>query len=272
MVHTLPMNPLLLLLLGWVFPLLALGAAPTKFETLQVGGITYSNVTVLGFNVSDLYFSHSAGISNVKLKRLPAELQKSFEFDAQAAAEAEKKQLEEEMSYQQSIASHIQTLRAQAALAEERAAATRSSEENLADPLVPTSLLGKPAPALKVDKWLGEKPETESKAILYAFYTTWSIPCQKMLPDLKTWQKKLSSKLVVVGLGCEAEADLGSFTESTVGFPTAIDSKNQMAAGLGVSSVPSVALVDASGLVRYVGHPAALTEAKLQALLNKLAQ
>jgi hypothetical protein len=36
--------------------------------------------------------------------------------------------------------------------------ASLGSETGLADPISDRSLLGKPAPALQVDKWLGEKP------------------------------------------------------------------------------------------------------------------
>lgn len=45
--------------------------SPIRLEApLKVGATTYSNVTVVGFNATDLYLTHDHGISNVKLKYL----------------------------------------------------------------------------------------------------------------------------------------------------------------------------------------------------------
>ena len=45
----------------------SLGAAPVKLDSLTVGSETYSNVTFLGANATDVYFTHSLGIANVNL-------------------------------------------------------------------------------------------------------------------------------------------------------------------------------------------------------------
>ena len=54
-----------------VICILALGltahAETLKLDTLKIGSTTYSNVTILGANATDLYFRHSLGFGNVKL-------------------------------------------------------------------------------------------------------------------------------------------------------------------------------------------------------------
>src|SRR5437667_7424813 len=70
--------------------LTSLPAAPLKLASLKAGSKTYNNVTVLGANVTDLYFMHDHGITNIKLKSLDPKLQRKFNYDPVAAAEAER--------------------------------------------------------------------------------------------------------------------------------------------------------------------------------------
>jgi len=55
-------------------------------------------------------------------------------------------------------------------------------------------------------------------------------------------------------------------------FPAGIDSKGILRAVAGVTSVPCVLLLDPKGMVRYAGHPGALTEKKLQGFFAKAAE
>src|SRR5438445_7872397 len=78
-----------LLLFGCSLP-----AAPLKLDFLKVGSKEYSNVTIVGANETDLYFTHSQGIANVKLKFVNESLRNRFHYDPKAAAEAERQQAE----------------------------------------------------------------------------------------------------------------------------------------------------------------------------------
>lgn len=253
---------------AWLALSLSVSAASLKLDTLMVGSTNfaptiYSNVTVLGANITDLYFTHALGIANVKLKYLSPELQKQFNYDPKAAAEAEKQQNESDLRYQKSEAtsffSHGQK-------AEAGGKAPSSAENSLVDPISERSLLGRPAPVLDADKWLGEKPAMEGKFVLVDFWAPWSIPCRKCIPELNSLQKKFKDKLLVVGWTSEAE--MADLNELKMEFPSALDTKSKLTALADVTSIPCVLLIDNKGIIRYQGHPGGITDKRLEALME----
>src|SRR5262249_7614248 len=137
-------------------------AQPIKFDYLKVGSQTFSNVTVVSMNATDLYFTHDKGMSNVKLKYLDPDVQKRLDYDPKAAAAAEKEHNQEDAKFKNSLANRIAS--------PQKAAATpdkpTSSEDSLADPISETSPVGKAAPDFSVDKWLSDKPDLKDKYIL----------------------------------------------------------------------------------------------------------
>ncbi len=240
-------------------------AATLSLATLKVGLVTYTNVTVLGANATDLYFTHAQGIANVKLKYLSPDLQKRFNFDPKAAEDAEKKQSEADRLYQTTEAkAFYDRARAEAESAED---GPSSSEDSLADPLSKNSLLGKAAPPIELDKWLTEKPTLEGKFVLIAFWAPWSIPCKKCLPGLNALQKRFPDRLVVVGVTSQSELP----PDLKVDFASGVDAKSKLVSALGINNIPSVLLLDPKGIIRYQGHPAAVTEKSLEVLLAKSA-
>ena len=52
-----------------------------RLATLRVGTEVYSNVTVKSVSVTDIFFTHSRGVGNAKLKNLDPAVQKMFHFD-----------------------------------------------------------------------------------------------------------------------------------------------------------------------------------------------
>jgi hypothetical protein len=58
-----------------------------KFAVLKVGSEVYSNVTVTTITATDIYFLHSRGAANAKLKDLTPELQRHFHFAGTSAAQ-----------------------------------------------------------------------------------------------------------------------------------------------------------------------------------------
>src|SRR5215831_10057012 len=189
-------------------------AATFGMDYLKVGAVTYTNVTVLGANATDLYFTHANGIANVKLKYLSPDLQSQFKFDQKAAADAEAQQAKDDAQYENSLASNIVARIEKANQAARRAAS--SSEDSFADPISDKSLLGKAAPPLQVEKWLGDKPVLDGKFTLIMFWVPWSVPCRKAIPELNALQKRFPDKLLILGL---TQAHEDEINDSTIPRP-----------------------------------------------------
>ena len=253
------------LLLAWTAT-----AAQVKLDLLVARGLSYTNVTVLSYNATHVFFTCQGGSASVKLRDLEPDLQERFNYDPAAAAGAEKQQAADEARYRESIAANMVAQAQQAALAARRAAAT--SADSLADPVSDKSLIGKPAPAIEGGKWLGEKPALEGKVVLVVFWAPWSIPCRKYIPVLDGLQKKFAGKLAVVGVTSESEAEVADMAEPKIGFAFMLDPEAKFRATVGVTSVPYVMLVDPQGVVRYQGHPAAITEKQVEGILPKAAE
>lgn len=259
-----------LFLLCTLLSALSAAGEPLKLPTLQVGSTIYKNVTVLGANTTDLYFSHSLGFANVKLKYLGTDLQKRFDYNPKAAAEAERKQNEEDILYQSALAKRQETQSASAVSAKSRAAL--GTETGLSDPISERSLLGKQQPKLEVDKWLGDKPALEGKYTLLSFWATWSVPSRQWIAELNALQKKYSEKLVIIGITAEPENAVADMPEPRLEYASALDTKAKLSAAAGVTSIPCVMLCDPKGMVLYQGHPGALSDKKLQAILARAAE
>ena len=253
------------LLLAWTAT-----AAQVKLDLLVARGLSYTNVTVLSYNATHVFFTCQGGSASVKLRDLEPDLQERFNYDPAAAAGAEKQQAADEARYRESIAANMVAQAQQAALAARRAAAT--SADSLADPVSDKSLIGKPAPAIEGGEWLGEKPALEGKVVLVVFWAPWSIPCRKYIPVLDGLQKKFAGKLAVVGVTSESEAEVADMAEPKIGFAFMLDPEAKFRATVGVTSVPYVMLVDSQGVVRYQGHPAAITEKQVEGILPKAAE
>src|ERR1051325_6030952 len=129
----------------WTATALSVSAASLKFDFITVGANTYSNVTVLGANASDLFFTSDKGIRNVKLKLLSPELQKQFNYDPVEAEKAEQQQIEDDARYHENLANTIAAEFNAARDAKEAQAQALYSEAGLADP-VGSSPIGRAAP------------------------------------------------------------------------------------------------------------------------------
>src|ERR1039458_2028900 len=77
--------------------------ADEHFDALKIGSETYSNVTVTTVSVTDIYFTHSRGMGNAKLKNLDPALQKHFGYNAGKAAAVEKSRTQANAEYHQQL-------------------------------------------------------------------------------------------------------------------------------------------------------------------------
>ena len=66
--------------------------ADEKLPVLKAGSEVYSNVTVTTVTATDIYFTYSDGMANVKLSKLDPALQEHFHYNPVKAGEVEQKQ------------------------------------------------------------------------------------------------------------------------------------------------------------------------------------
>jgi hypothetical protein len=268
----------LILLLG----LVSCPAADLKLDTLVVGDKVYSNVTVLGVSATDLSFSHSQGMSRVKLKDLDEKLQQKFDFNPRLAEQIERQELFQAIQRREIAASNQVAEANQAKLDSVRASntlsrAAASSRESLADPVSDTSLLGKSLLAMEgkkeakatadtetagmtleafqVEKWLGAPPVLEGKGVLVLFWEPWSKPCLLRIAAWNDLQRTFANELTLVAITSASDADVKATEGTGIEFASAVDSKDRLRNLIGATSVPYALLMDPDGTIRYLGHP-----------------
>jgi thiol-disulfide isomerase/thioredoxin len=120
-------------------------------------------------------------------------------------------------------------------------------------------LVGKPAPALPADGWVGGKrPDVTGKRYLVHFWATWCGPCKADLPRLKALAEK---GVTVVGMhpaGTPAEDVEKVIREQKLGYATLLaagkgDAKVPTIGGYPAGVFPYCVLVDAQGRVAAHG-------------------
>jgi cytochrome c biogenesis protein CcmG/thiol:disulfide interchange protein DsbE len=244
-----------------------LAQAEVKLAILQAGNEVYSNVTVLSVTATDIYFSHSLGLGNAKLKSLEPALQKRFHFDAAKAAEKERQQAGANALYAQAVK--------QSKPANPSPGQTTqgpgSDDEVPPHEITARSFLNQPSPSVVAEKWLTPQPITPGKFILVDFWATWSGPSRAAIVELNQFYHKFKDRLVIVGLSDETEQEVSRMTEPHIDYSVAIDPQHRASLAFGVERIPHAVLVDPKGIVRFEGHPGYLDEKKLGALLDKFA-
>jgi thioredoxin-related protein len=81
--------------------------ADEKLPMLKVGINLYSNVTVTTVTPTDIYFTHSGGMGNAKLKQLTPELQQHFGYNVKQAGAAEQRQAAANTQFHTQVVSQV---------------------------------------------------------------------------------------------------------------------------------------------------------------------
>lgn len=238
-----------------------------NLDHLTVGSITYSNVTVFGVNKTDLFFSSDQGMSNVKLKYLNAELQKRFNYNSNAAEKVEEQQFAADQAYQANLAASFSARVQEAAQQHEERVKAVYSQAGLGDAVSEDSPLGQTAPALNFTNWIGGQPDLQGKFTLVSVWSPKSASCRKWIAPLNELQRVLAGKVEVIGVTTATEDEVAN-ADPKINFPCALDPKGAFLIEAGVTSLPCVLLIDTNNVVRYMGHPAAVTTNTLQSLLK----
>jgi thiol-disulfide isomerase/thioredoxin len=245
-----------------------------KFAVLTVGSATYSNVTVTSVSATDIYFSHSRGLGNAKLKNLSPDLQKLFHYDADKASTQEKERIESNAAYTAAAIAakpvKVRTTEEEQVQAPPPAVTEGASSEGVPPhPVYARSFLNKPAPAIQTEKWLWGQPDTSGKFVLVDFWATWCGPCRKAIPELNVFSHQFKDKLVVIGLSDETEQAVQRMTQPKIDYYVAVDTQARSSRDVGVTGIPHALLIDPKGIVRFEGMPGYLTEQSLSRIIAK---
>jgi hypothetical protein len=243
------------------------GAAPSKLKSLTVGSVTYSNVTVFGANSTDLFFSSDSGVSNVKLKYLSPELQKEFHYDAKAGEKAEAKQIQDDKTYQQNLAAALMAKVKAAQEQREEHARAAYSQAGFGDAVSEDSELGQKAPALTFTNWVGDKPNLKGKLTLISIWAPNSASCKKWVAPLNDLHRALAGKVEMVAVTTASKDEVMN-ADPKIDFPCAVDPSGDFLTEAGVTTLPCVLLIDTNNVVRYMGHPAAITTNSLHEFIK----
>lgn len=135
-------------------------------------------------------------------------------------------------------------------------------------------LIGKPAPALTVAKWVKGEPVTAfAPGMVYVvdLWATWCGPCRAAIPHLTKLQAKHPEKLRVVGVSIsERQKDAAdtSYIQTVEGFVAKMGEKMNYAVAVdtpekavhtawfkpaGTGGIPTAWIIDQRGLVAWVG-------------------
>jgi thiol-disulfide isomerase/thioredoxin len=258
---------LLVLLTGG--PLLA---DDEHLATLKVGEETYTNVTVTSVSATQIFFIHSRGAGNAKLKDLEPALQKMFHYDPAKAAAKQEQDAKSNALYHQAASSAPPPKKQ--TVAEPDAGPEQEGPENgvPAHPVYAKRFINQRAPGLQVEKWLTEQPDLNGKFLLLDFWATWCGPCRRSIPELNHMHAKFKERLVVVGLSDEPEQAVRKMKEPRIDYAIAIDTRARTETEVGVKGIPHTMLIDPNGVVRFEGMPHYLSERDLERLLNKFGQ
>jgi cytochrome c biogenesis protein CcmG/thiol:disulfide interchange protein DsbE len=244
--------------------------ADVKLSLLKVGDTYYTNVVITKASATDIYFQHSRGMGNAKLKNLDAEAQKLFKYDPAKASEAEKNQAQANYAYHSSATKISPTTRTPASQS-----AQPAGDEHVKPADIPVarihakSVRGEPAPKMVIEKWLSGQPVMIGKFVMIDFWATWCGPCRQSIPEINKLHAKFKDQMVIIGLSDEEENEVRAMKTPVIDYYKAIDRSANMKNALAIQGIPHAIIIDPKGIVRFEGHPAYLNEQNVAGLIAK---
>jgi thiol-disulfide isomerase/thioredoxin len=185
----------------------------------------------------------------------------------QSAGEPEQARgvLAEEQDYAENL---FQTQLATGTLAQKRSAAGGLTQ--IRDRATQLSLIGSEAPEISIQTWINSDPLTladlRGRVVLLEFWATWCKPCSEMFPKLKNLHDERHAQgLSVLALTRHYFAQRGTAASEAeeldlirkvvkdhgLEFPVGVAADERVQSLYGATGVPTLALIDRTGIVRY---------------------
>jgi thiol-disulfide isomerase/thioredoxin len=129
--------------------------------------------------------------------------------------------------------------------------------------------VGKKITEINAD-FLKAKPTITGKPVMLEFWATWCGPCVASIPHINEIHKKFESKgLVVIGLTKESREKVEGFAkEKKMEYNVGIDGTGKLNKELAVRGIPHAVLINKTGEIVWEGHPARLTDADIEKILQ----
>jgi thiol-disulfide isomerase/thioredoxin len=150
--------------------------------------------------------------------------------------------------------------------------AAKSGYLQVRDRATQMALIGQKAPEISVKNWIIQGPATLSdlrgRVVLLEFWATWCKPCQEMFPKLeKLYEDEARRGLEIIALtrhylayrgtaesmAEELQLMRGMVTAKGVNFHVGVAEDERLQGIYGANGLPTVALIDRRGAVRYAG-------------------
>jgi thiol-disulfide isomerase/thioredoxin len=92
------------------------------------------------------------------------------------------------------------------------------------------------------------------RVVVLDFWATWCGPCRMVVPKLDDLQARYGAQgLSVLGVSTEDAQDVASFAQRmSIRYTIGVDRRSETTRSYGVSSLPTVILIDKRGVVRDV--------------------
>jgi len=139
------------------------------------------------------------------------------------------------------------------------------------------ALVGTPAPHFTLPVIRGSDSADlvglAGHVVVVDFWASWCQPCTTAVPLLNAWRDKYDARgLRVIGVSGDEASEIARYaTENQVGFTVARDDDDKVAAAYQVVGLPTLVVIDKTGIVRYIDVGArdlAAVEARVAALLE----
>jgi cytochrome c biogenesis protein CcmG/thiol:disulfide interchange protein DsbE len=137
-------------------------------------------------------------------------------------------------------------------------------------------LAGAPAPEFREittsDREVGLPGSPRTKVTIVDFWASWCGTCQDALPALEAlWRDKQRDGVMVIAVNVDESSDAAMLTlqHLHLSVPVILDPGMRIAGNFGVGSIPTTFVVDAKGLVRWVGHDPSLARRAADIVLHE---